>query len=58
MSGRGRRERMSSDVMSGFERQWARISEPIKPDVPASIYFMFVLSERHLREKREVYGMS
>jgi hypothetical protein len=40
MSGSGRRDRISRDVISGFERQCVSISEPMKPDAPASMYFM------------------
>lgn len=43
MLGRGRRERMRRDVMSGFESACARISLPTKPDVPVSIYFIVSL---------------
>jgi hypothetical protein len=40
VEGRGRRERMRRDVMRGLERAWVRISVPMKPDVPVSMYFM------------------
>ena len=43
MVGRGRRERMRRDVMSGFESACARISVPMKPDAPVSIYFIVSL---------------
>ena len=40
--GRGRRERMTMEVMRGEERHWERTSEPMKPVAPVRMSFIFL----------------
>lgn len=41
--GRGRRERTAMEVMDGLAMLWIRISEPMKPVVPARMSFILVV---------------
>lgn len=51
MSGSARREMMISDVIDGVDKHCARILEPMKPDIPASINFILVMVDESGKER-------